>query len=169
MNFFEFFNVPMTFTPDLKELKKAYFINSKKYHPDFFTQASTEKQMEALEFSSLNNLAYNTLKDFGKCMKYILHELEILGEEGTEKVPHDFLLDMMEINEDLMEAKMSGDDFQRLEVQSKLDEISASAKEKIGSYLTLEVEKLTPDQLGEVKAFFLKERYLKRLHDQLTE
>ena len=63
MNFFEFFKIPISLEPDLAELKRKYYLNSRKYHPDHFTMDSEEIQEEALEMSSLNNKAYKTLLD----------------------------------------------------------------------------------------------------------
>lgn len=167
MNYFEFYDIPMSFAPDITVVKKKYYFFSKKYHPDFYTQDSVEKQMEALEFSSLNNKAFNTLRDGQKCMKYVLDEMGVLGEEGTETVPRDFLLNMMEINEDLMEAKMSGDDFQRMEVQVKLDGIEKNEVELVKTLLSKTANDLNNDELEEIKAFYLKQQYLKRLRNQL--
>ena len=72
MNFFEFYEIPISFKVDEDALRTIFYSNSKKYHPDFYTLESDEKQAEILELSTLNNEAYKTLTDFDKRMKYIL-------------------------------------------------------------------------------------------------
>ncbi|HRD80271.1 MAG TPA: Fe-S protein assembly co-chaperone HscB, partial [Saprospiraceae bacterium] len=61
MNYFEFFRLPLSFQLDEEALRKAFYANSKKYHPDFYTLESEEKQTEILELSTINNQAYHTL------------------------------------------------------------------------------------------------------------
>ena len=80
MNYFEFYNIPVSFKVDNAALKAIFYSNSKKYHPDFFTLENDEKQAEILELSTLNNEAYKTLKDFDKRMKYILDQKGIMDK-----------------------------------------------------------------------------------------
>ena len=109
MNYFEFFEIPISFKVDEAALKRIFYANSKKYHPDFYTLESEEKQAEILELSTLNNQAYKTLSDFDKRMKYILDLKEILAEEGQNQLPQSFLMEMMDINEVLMELEFDFD------------------------------------------------------------
>ncbi|HHH50193.1 MAG TPA: Fe-S protein assembly co-chaperone HscB, partial [Saprospiraceae bacterium] len=53
MNYFEFYNIPISFDVDAKALKKIFYANSKKYHPDFYTLENEEKQQEILQLSTL--------------------------------------------------------------------------------------------------------------------
>ena len=66
----------------------------------------TEKQV-------LNNLlsnALDALKNSQTRLKYILVIAGVQFEEGKETVPQDFLMNMMDINEDIMEFKMDPND-----------------------------------------------------------
>ena len=81
-----------------------------KHHPDFFTLDGIEKQMEALEVSTLNNKAYNTLKDFDRRLKYILEEKSVLKEEGSNNLPQEFLMEMMKVNEAVMDLQFDFDE-----------------------------------------------------------
>ena len=60
MNYFEFYNIPVSFNVDKSALKRTFYANSKKSHPDFYTLESEEKQLEVLELSTLNNKAYKS-------------------------------------------------------------------------------------------------------------
>ena len=90
MNYFEFFDIPVSFFPDEAALKRYYYENSKKYHPDFYTLESEDRQAEVLELSTFNNEAYKTLSDFDKRMKYILTLEDALAEEGANQLPPGF-------------------------------------------------------------------------------
>ena len=44
MNYFELFEMEETFVPEPAELKKKFYELSRKYHPDFYTQANRNEQ-----------------------------------------------------------------------------------------------------------------------------
>ena len=105
MDYFKFYEIPVSFSPDMTEIRRKYLVNSKQYHPDFFTQESESRQDEILKLSSLNNEAYKVLSDEDLRMKYILESEKILTEENKNDIPQDFLMDMMDFNEKLMELR----------------------------------------------------------------
>ena len=83
IDYFTFFDLPLSFIIDEKVLKKKYYENSRKYHPDFFTQADEVGQEEALMLSTFNNNAYSTLSDIDKRIKYILQIKKKMAGRGT--------------------------------------------------------------------------------------
>src|SRR5471030_3363301 len=108
MNYFDFYGIPESFTPDTPLLKKKFYELSKEYHPDFFANEEDAKQQEILELSTLNNKAYQTLSDPYKRLEYILRTHELLLEGAKPQLPSDFLMEMMDINERLMEVDNAG-------------------------------------------------------------
>jgi len=170
MNYFDFFERPISFTIDQAKLKRAFYANSKKYHPDFYTLESEEKQQEILELSTLNNEAYKTLSDFDKRMKYVLELKGTLEEEGKNKIPQDFLMEMMDINEALMELEFGFDEkkYNRLhqDLQTLESKLYESVKEPIENY----VDGTSPaSDLLSVKDYYLKKRYLLRIQENLDK
>ena len=169
MNYFDFYNIPMTFKPDAAALKKQFYANSKKYHPDFFTTESEEKQAEILELSTLNNRAYKTLKDPDARMKYILDETGVYGKEGENKLPQDFLTEMMDINEEIMDLQF---DFDAEKYAAAMQKIEAFEKELYGDvdsilkYWTKTTG--TDEDLEKVKNFYLKKKYLLRIRENVS-
>src|SRR5436190_623240 len=107
MNYFELFDIPMSLQVDKTELSKKYFELQKKYHPDFFSNAEEEKHMFALERSSMVNKEYKTFSDPDETIKYVLQIKNLLQEEEKYELPADFLTEMMELNEDLMDVEDS--------------------------------------------------------------
>ena len=170
MKYFQFFDLPVSFYLDEKELKKRFLINSKKYHPDFFTLEGEEKQSEILELSTLNNNAYKTLSDFDARMEYILREKGILADEGNNTIPQAFLMQVMEIQEAIMELEF-GYDGQAL--QSALQQVQQLEKELedgIRPVLTsYHNETTTKEELEKVKDFYLKKKYLWRIKENLNK
>jgi molecular chaperone HscB len=170
MNHFEFYKIPLSFKIDEAALKRIFYANSKLFHPDFFTLESEEKQAEILELSTLNTETYKTLSDFDKRMKYILDLKGVMGNEGENKLPQDFLMDMMDINEALMELEMDYDEITHKkvldDVQILENQLFMAVKDIIENY---EEDKTPQYSLEEVKYFYLKKRYLLRIRENLTK
>lgn len=170
MNYFEFFEIPVSFQLDEAALKKSFYANSKKYHPDFYTLESEEKQMEVLELSTLNNKAYKTLSDFDKRMKYILELKGILGEEGKNQLPQEFLMEMMDINENLMELEFDFDQSNFEKVQNELQAMESNLLAEVNPALeNYQDESPNTAELEAIKNYFLKKRYLLRIKENLNK
>ncbi len=165
MNYFEFYDIPISFQVDETALKRKFYANSKKYHPDFYTLESEERQAEALELSSLNNEAYQVLSDFDKRMKYILDLKGILGEEGTNSIPQSFLMEMMDINEALMELEFDFDEVKYQQTQSLLETQEHSIFSEIEPLIAVYNEA----NLEAIKKNYLKKRYLLRIRENLSK
>lgn len=109
-NYFEFFDLPTSFQIDEAELKRRYYDNSKRFHPDFHTRADAAQQAEMLEMASLNNQAWRTLADPESRTRHLLQLFGLMRDERqTPAMPPDFLMEVMEINEALMDLQMDPD------------------------------------------------------------
>lgn len=170
MNYFEFFDIPVSFKIDEALLKQRFYEQSKKFHPDFYTLESEETQAEILDKSTLNNQAYRTLSDFDKRMEYVLNLKSALAEEGKNEIPQDFLIEMMDINEGLMELEFDFDEVKMQDVLQEIEnqeiEIYAEAASIIENY---DDKKITPQELSMVKNYFLKKKYLLRIRENVSK
>jgi molecular chaperone HscB len=169
-NYFDFYKLPISFNVDEAVLKRIFYANSKQFHPDFFTLDSAEKQAEILELSTLNTEAYKTLSDFEKRMKYILDLKGVMGKEGENKLPQDFLMDMMDINEALIELEMDYDEAAHQKVLLEVQTIENQLFMEVEDILEGYQEGVTQlSELEEVKNFYLKKRYLLRIRENLSK
>ena len=169
MTHFQFFKLPVSFYLDEKELKRRYLQNSKKYHPDFFTLESEDKQTEVLELSTQNNNAYKTLSDFERRMAYILKEKGILGEEGNNNISQEFLMEVMEIQESIMELEFDFDESAYQTALLQANELEKSLLSDIQPILEVyEEESETLEELKKIKDFYLKKKYLWRIKENLN-
>jgi molecular chaperone HscB len=170
MNYFDFYNIPVSFKVDAARLKQTFFANSKKYHPDFHTMASAEKQAEILELSTLNTQAYKILSNFDARMKYILDIKGILADEGKNTIPQDFLMDMMDINEALMELEFDFDPEAHKKLLKDVQDIENQLLTEVQPLI--ENDEITEGGRGElelIKNFYLKKRYLLRIRENLSK
>lgn len=157
MNYFELFDLPLAFRVDQALLAKRYFDIQKKTHPDFFIQATEAEQAEALEQSALANKAFKTFKNADETIKYVLELKGMLEADEKYQLPPDFLMEMMELNEEL------GDDSAEKITQLE-KELYAGVQEAIENYD--DANPVTAD-LERIKAYYFKKKYLQRILDRI--
>ncbi len=169
MNYFDFYNIPLSFYPDQAELKKRFFEKSRSYHPDYFTQASEAEQAEVLQSSSYNNEAYRTLKNEDKRLHYILTLTEALNEENKTKIPQTFLMEMMDLNEKLMELQFDYDPQKAAAITQELQAIQDELMTEVRPIMTAYSADQDPATLTPVKDYYLKSKYLQRLQTNISQ
>ena len=170
MTFFEFYDIPVSFLPDERLVKRRFYALSKKYHPDFYTLESEEKQAEILELSTFNNEAYKCLSDFDRRMKYILEVEGVLEEEGKAQIPQDFLIEMMEVNEQLMELEFDFDKTAYEAVLKGVEQRESELYQNIAPALqTYSATASDKEVLSLVKDYYYKKRYLLRIQENLNK
>ncbi len=170
MNYFEFFGIPVSFRVDEAQLRRLFYQNSKKYHPDFHSLASADTQEEMLRLSTLNNEAFQTLSDPDRRMRYILEIKGLLQEEGQQQVPQDFLADMMDINEVLMELELDYDPERFEQTAQAIAQLERALDEAIEPVLERYADdaERSREDLLRVRDYFLKKRYLLRVREKLS-
>src|ERR1700694_2447348 len=122
MNYFELFEIPVSLIVDQSKLSSQYFGLQKKYHPDSFANADNDEQTKGLEKSSMVDKGFNILKDPDNTIKYVLEIKGLLKEEEKYDLPPDFLMEMTELNEGLMD----GDILNIEEVETKIFQLQKS-------------------------------------------
>jgi molecular chaperone HscB len=159
MNYFELFDLPVSIRVDKTQLAKKYFELQKQNHPDFFTQASEGEQADALEKSATLNKALKTLKSEDETLKYILIEKGILQEDEKYQLPPNFLMEVMDLNEDLGEHS-------KQQIETFEDTIYADVQNLIEHYNN---EAITTQQLANLKEYYFKKKYLKRILERIED
>ena len=171
MEYFDFYELPVSFVLDKKKLRRLFLLKSKEYHPDFYTLESEEKQAEILALSTLNNQAYKILSDEEKRLKYILTHKGMIGEGIKNTMPPSFLMETMEINEQVMELQFDFDAAKYQKLLSIVQEKEAVLEEK-GQVLLADYAKINGEEqkkLEEIRDYYLQKRYLLRLKENIAQ
>jgi molecular chaperone HscB len=107
-DYFSFLGLPRRLVLDAQDLDRRFRDLSRKFHPDFFYNATPTERLASLERSSYLNDAYRALK---QPVSRIEHLLTIEGlpigksDAGEAKVPPSLLEEVFALNEELDEIR----------------------------------------------------------------
>ncbi|WP_113653780.1 iron-sulfur cluster co-chaperone HscB C-terminal domain-containing protein [Pedobacter namyangjuensis] len=171
MNYFELYNLPVSFNPDQNLVKQQFYALSKKYHPDFYINETEEKQQEVLELSTLNNKAFQVLKDANKRLQYVLDLEGQITEGENYALPQDFLMEMMDVNEALMDLQFEPDATKSVQIKAQIEAFENGLKtefEKLSQQFDHETAERT-GILAQIKDNFYRSKYLWRIKESLAK
>jgi molecular chaperone HscB len=107
-DYFSFLGLPRKLTIPAAELEQRFRELSRKFHPDYYYNASPAERLASLERSSYLNDAYRTLRNPASRIEHLL-AIEGLpsakSEEGAAKVPASLLEEVFALNEELDEIR----------------------------------------------------------------
>jgi molecular chaperone HscB len=168
MNYFEFYDLPVSFSVNEEEVKKKYIELSRKYHPDYFSTDSPEKQQESLNLSTFNTKAFQTLSDEDRRMKYVLELKNLIQEGERHDLPDDFLLEMMELNEAINEIKSGKNLESRSQIEAKVHSMLDGLRMQIEPLLKeYDHQNASDSDLRKIKEYYYKRKYLLRIKESL--
>ena len=130
MNYFELFNIPISFDVDLSALPQTYQQLQRLTHPDRFASGSEQQKLVAIQKNAQVNDAYSVLKSPLARAEYLLslRGIDLQHEQQTIKDTA-FLMQQMEWREELSEISEQADPLRALE--SLEDEINQTIKSDI--------------------------------------
>jgi len=171
-DYFAFYGLAESFLLDEAVLKRQYYAKSRETHPDFHATSSSENQAEMLRQATVNTDAYRTLADADQRMAYVLRRHGLLEEGKQEPLPPDFLADVMDLNEQLMEFEMGGALEESApgvaaEAQALAATLDAGIQPVLAGYEQLPTNH-RPAALQQIRTYYLKKRYLLRIQQQVA-
>ena len=160
-NYFELFGLPVTYVMDSGELSERYRDLQRVVHPDRFASGSDQERRLSMQGSTLINEAFQTLKNPVLRAKYLLSLYGADMSDGKESTQDmEFLMEQMELREELAEAKGKPDPF--AVVANILSGIDQGIKAFVDK-LAIQFEAATPEHLQEAKEIVLKMQFLQKL------
>lgn len=168
MNYFEFYDIPVSFKPDKSLIRKKYIEISRSSHPDFFAGKTDAEKETSLDTSTINTKAYQVLNNDEQTIQYVL-SLHGMVEEGEKyQLPQDFLMDMMDINEQLMDLEMDFEESTFYSVKTAIEDKKSEMDKILSSAISgYETHKQEADLLV-VKDAWYRKKYLLRIQYRLN-
>ncbi len=156
MNYFELYEMPMHCNIDKAALKRKYYLLSKKYHPDFFETNELITEEENLAIAAKVNEGYTLLQHTNNTLGYILLQKNVLQKEEKYQLPPVFLIEVMELNEDMNENSSKA-----------IDELMKQIEQPVAQLiLAPNMELLNQNELLLLKEYYYKWKYLDRLQQR---
>lgn len=102
---FEIFGLAPAYGLDMQDLRRRLLRFSRLVHPDFFATAGVEEKGRAEKASALLNSAHAILADDASRADDLVRSLGGPDENAQREMPKEFLMEVLEWNETLEEAR----------------------------------------------------------------
>ena len=156
-NFFELFELPVSFDVDLSEIQQHYMALQKQVHPDKFANGTDQEKRISMQQTSWINEAQTTLKDPVLRATYLLKlkgtDINLENETTMDAV---FLMQQLELRERLESIKNEDDP---LDV---LDGISKELKSSINDMMKSFSQSYEADQTDDAREWIRKLQFMQK-------
>ncbi|WP_299073903.1 co-chaperone HscB [uncultured Paraglaciecola sp.] len=174
MNYFELFNIPVSFDVDLSVLPHTYQQLQRLTHPDKFASGSEQQKLLAMQKNTQVNDAYITLKSPLSRAEYLLslRGVELQHEQQTIKDTA-FLMQQMQWREELEEVTEQADPLSAL--GSLEDDIKQTIKTDLSALRSLlemadsDAEKQAADMIRQLKFLYKMISEIEQKEEQLSD
>lgn len=165
-DFFSLFGIPVSFEINIPELTSRYREMQRTVHPDKFANASDAERRVSMQMAARVNEGYQVLKDPLARSRYLLELRGIPVNDAESSLDNLFLMEQMELREQLGELADSGDPESELQTFKK--HLSVRMNEilgQIGKYFELD----KPEELRQVVELTKKLQFFRRLEEEANE
>jgi molecular chaperone HscB len=170
MNYFELYGLPVLMKVDVSEIKEKFYELSRRYHPDFHIQSDEGRQVDALEKSADINKAYKVFQNTDDTIKYVLQLKDLVHDEEKYELDPEFLMEVMDINEELMELETGTDKESLEQCVLKTKELLTQIYNDVAPIVENYQEGVTTEkELLQVKSYYYKKKYLQRILDKIHQ
>ena len=165
MNYFELFNIDVSFDVDLAKLAEDYQKLQQVTHPDRFATASEQQKLIAVQKSAQLNDAYAVLKSPLRRAEYMLSLRGIdLNHEKTTMQDNVFLMQQMEWREQLEDIKHAQDIDALEELDDEMQTQIRLHLQRVRDWLATECSQAHNSAADEVR----KLKFLYKLCDEIA-
>jgi molecular chaperone HscB len=169
---FAVLGVPRRFDLDMNELEARYKDLSRKLHPDRFAKADPRARRASLQRTVQLNEAWRALKEPLKRAEYLLElgGLKLATDDGGARsggvaAPPALLMEILELREELGEARAAGDHAKVTRMGEAMRGRAADATQRVAQGLT---GTPAPEILEDVARELVALRYYRRFLDEVA-
>ncbi len=150
---------------DRAHLQRAYLTKAAKWHPDRF--ADPVRRSEAEQRSAEINRARVVLEDDEQRAEALLTFFGGPGKSDDKSLPDDFLMDILEVRQELEEAVHSGDAQGKQRVEQWAEQQRAAYRQRVGELFHSIGNPPDAHALRGIRLELNAWRYIERLIEQL--
>jgi molecular chaperone HscB len=167
MTYFELYQEPFSLLINASNIKRKYYELSREHHPDKFSLYDAIAQETALKMSTQINEGLKILSNFDLRLHYVLQITQYITDNDDYKLSSNFLTDMMDFNEEIEEAKFSGNEVEIEHVHQKLNKLFTDLHNRITWDNFNNLEQVSDSEFGLLKQYYYESKYLRRLQSLL--
>lgn len=162
-NFFELFDLPVSYDVDLNQIQQQYMELQKQVHPDKFANSSDQEKRLSMQQTSLINEAQTTLKDPVLRASYLLKLNDIdVSLENETTMDAAFLMSQLEMRERMAHIKQQDDPL------AALDSIAKEIKDSIKEMMQGFAESYQAEQFDDAREWIRKLQFLKKAKNEVN-
>jgi molecular chaperone HscB len=172
LNFFDLFSFSPSFEVGLRELDARYRELCQQHHPDKLGGADSKQRIQALETTAQLNQGYKTLRDPALRAAYLLKLLGVdIDEEGERTFQMDpkFLLEILDLREQLDAARQKGDVSQALEMGKQMAAREKQTHELLSKLFAEQQQNPDSERLKKLADQVAALRYFRRFQDEVSQ
>ena len=166
MNYFELYGIPVSFNIDQQHLKNIFYELIGQNDADL--DATKQHEYSVSERSSEIKKAFQIFQDQDETIKYVLQLKSLLIEEEKYEPDPQFLMEVMDINEELVELEMDEHREQLMNVEQKATHLMLKIYDDVAQVIeNYKEDTYTEEELLQVKDYYHQKKYLKRILDRI--
>lgn len=156
-NFFELFELPVSYVVDLNKMRQQYMQLQKQVHPDKFVNASDQEKRLSMQQTSWINEAQAVLKDPVLRATYLLKLKGVdFNLENETTMDAAFLMQQLEMREQLENLKKEAESLPDLE--ALLKEVKTSSSDMMDKFSAC----YESDQIDEAREWIRKLQFMQK-------
>ena len=162
-NFFELFDIPVSYDVDLNRVQQQYMALQKQVHPDKFASGSDLEKRLSMQQTSWINEAQSTLKDPVLRAIYLLKLKGIdFSLENETTMDAGFLMQQLEMRESLENIKNESEPLDVLDSLAK--EVKTSTRSMMESF----AQAFNNDKLDDAREWIRKLQFLQKAKKEIN-
>lgn len=162
MNYFELFDLPVSFQVDYNLLKKKYDELSRNVSDDSLTAVGTPGSANKL------NTGFKLLQDQDRTIEYVLQLKGLSNHVDAPELDPQFMMEVMDINEELVELGLDENREQLMNVEQKANRLMLKIYEDVAPIIAnYKEDTATEEELLQVKGYYVQKKYLQSILDKI--
>ena len=151
-------------------LKKKFYELSRQYRSDYFLMAPDKERKEAMEKSSEVDAAFKIFQQPDETIRYVLQLNGLWHEEEKYEFGPDFLVEVADLNEQLIELELERDEEKMAECEQMAKGLINENYENVAKIIEYYQEGITSEkELLQVKDYYYRKKYLQGILDRIFQ